>query len=523
MMEVNSSRKKFIIIAGILLVGYILILITITYFDQKEIKKFQNNEIKSQLKSKTVTLEYFFNSITNDFTELSREKVITIYFTNKDLGMSMKYGLKASLNKIDRLLKKFSNSKTINGLRIFNDISIINTNNQLLSSTNSKYIFNFNQAITDTLNSNIIIKKTNSNLETYLIKTLNYKGKRVGNIVASINLKEIFDKLISDTSHKVILSLNDDKITKDSSYLSMNIKGTPYSISTLKHNNDNLYSKWFVIALSLLSIPILGTIYYLIVLNNRNIKLEEEKNTEKILLQQSKVAAIGEMLGNISHQWRQPLSIISSHATGLKLALEFKNEVTEEKIINYMDNINNQAQYLSKTIDDFRSFFKGDSNTRKSFNIKDLFEKLESLTKDSLKNNYIKYDYKIISCTLEGNENILIQALINIFNNAKDALVSNLVENEDKYFVITTEINNGFLEIKIMDNAGGIKESIIPKVFNPYFTTKHESIGTGIGLYMTNQIITKQFRGNISVSNKNIHIENKDYIGAEFKIVIPLN
>ena len=186
-----------------------------------------------------------------------------------------------------------------------------------------------------------------------------------------------------------------------------------------------------------------------------------------------------------------------------------------------MEDINNQTQYLSKTIDDFRNFFKGNINDIHEFDLKSMFIKLENLTKDALSNNYIKCQYDIIDYKLIGNENLLIQGLINIFNNAKDALVEKLNQNEERLLFIETKALKDGLEIKIKDNAGGIEEKVIDKIFEPYFTTKHESIGTGIGLYMSNQIITKQFKGTITVINIEFVKNHKKYNGAEFKIILP--
>ena len=154
-------------------------------------------------------------------------------------------------------------------------------------------------------------------------------------------------------------------------------------------------------------------------------------------------------------------------------------------------------------------------------NTKDLFDKLENLTKDSLINNHIKYKFEIDDCKISGNENLLIQALINIFNNAKDALVEKPNQYEDRLFFIFVKKDKNSLQIKIRDNAGGIKDSIIDKIFDPYFTTKHKSVGTGIGLYMSNQIITKQFKGSITINNLEFIENGKNYIGAEFTVILP--
>jgi signal transduction histidine kinase len=185
-----------------------------------------------------------------------------------------------------------------------------------------------------------------------------------------------------------------------------------------------------------------------------------------------------------------------------------------------MDNINKQAQHLSKTIDDFRNFFKGDTNKVSEFEIKNTLENVRNLTKDTFSSNFIEYNDSIEECKLKGNENILIQALINIYNNAKDALSANGLDKK-LFYLEAKKVDNNLL-ITIKDNGNGIPKNIIGKVFEPYFTTKHESVGTGIGLYMTNQIITKHFKGSIVATNKKYFIDDIEYTGAQFTIKIPV-
>ena len=251
--------------------------------------------------------------------------------------------------------------------------------------------------------------------------------------------------------------------------------------------------------------------------------ITQQKSDEKMLMNQSKVAAVGEMLGNISHQWRQPLSVISTYATGLKLKLELGVNLEKEEISESLENINKQVQYLSKTIDDFRNFFKGDTHDIQEVSLIDAFTKLEQLTKDSLNNNYIKYETKIENLTLILNENLFVQALINIYNNAKDAMIDNREDSEDRFLFVETKVIDKNLEILIKDTGYGVPSNIIEKIFDPYFTTKHSSVGTGIGLYMTNQIITKQFHGQITVNNIELENNGKVLSGAEFKIILPLD
>lgn len=242
----------------------------------------------------------------------------------------------------------------------------------------------------------------------------------------------------------------------------------------------------------------------------------------KLMESQSKLASMGEMIGNIAHQWRQPLSLISTIASGIKVQIEF-GLFDEKKVIPDMDNIIKQTNYLSNTIDDFRNFIKN-SNEKSEVLISNVIQKVLSILNPSIVNHNItiilntKDDISII-----GYENQLIQALINILNNAKDALEENVKNNENKLIFIETKNIQDDLVLKIKDNAGGISENVIGKIFEPYFTTKHKSIGTGIGLSMTHQIIIKHHNANIFASNETYKYENKIYTGACFTIIFNKN
>ena len=241
------------------------------------------------------------------------------------------------------------------------------------------------------------------------------------------------------------------------------------------------------------------------------------KNQEKMILQQSRSSAIGEMIGNIAHQWRQPLSVISTAATGVKLQLSL-DTMQKEEIITYMDRINEQSQYLSKTIEDFRSFFTEDLSIITEFKIEEAINKLDNLTNDAFNNNFTELIYDIDEdIYILGNKNLLIQALLNIYNNALDALKTKS-SKERRLIFIKVKKEDSKVNIYIKDNAHGIRKEFIEKIFDPYFTTKHQSQGTGIGLYMTHQIVIKHLKGTIKVSNVQYKYEEKSYSGAEFII-----
>ena len=252
---------------------------------------------------------------------------------------------------------------------------------------------------------------------------------------------------------------------------------------------------------------------------NLEIKIEDEIKKNKMiqekLFKADKLASMGEMISNIAHQWRQPLSVISTLATGIKLQKEI-NSLKDEELIENMDLINKNAQYLSKTIDDFKNFIKGSKNTQ-YYNLTETIENFNSIITSSIKNKNIKLIFDLDNdIMIEGNPNQLIQCLINIFNNSKDALEE--IEQNEYLIFINTQKNKDKILLKIKDNAGGIPEDIFSKIYDPYFTTKHQSQGTGLGLHMTYRLITESMYGKIDASNVEFIYKNKNYKGVEFTL-----
>ena len=245
---------------------------------------------------------------------------------------------------------------------------------------------------------------------------------------------------------------------------------------------------------------------------------QELKSKDQLILQQSKMAAMGEMLETIAHQWRQPLSVISTAASGMKMKKEF--EILEDEEFNEScDHIIEIVNHLSGTIDDFRNFFKPHKN-KELFNLKDTVEKTFSLIGSKFKNSEIELVYNLEDVQIHGFENELIQALMVILNNAKDAF-SAQDESTRKFIFIDLYENEYNAVLKIKDSAGGIPDDILHKIFNPYFTTKQESSGTGIGLYMTEEIVAKHMKGHVLALNSEYVYDGEDYRGAEFIVELP--
>ena len=264
-------------------------------------------------------------------------------------------------------------------------------------------------------------------------------------------------------------------------------------------------------------LSIMGTIQD--ITDNKELEIEKQQK-EEILYQQSKMAAMGEMLNNIAHQWRQPLSTISIAATGTKMQKELG--LLKDKDLYYaLTTINNSVQYLSTTIEDFRNFFNPSNNKLSEFNINDSFNKTLNLVKPQFTAKNIQIIQEIDDFVLSSIENELVQVLINILNNARDALL--LKDTQYKLIFIKAYLKDNITYIEIKDNAGGIKKNIMNRIFEPYFTTKHQSQGTGIGLYMSKEIVIKHLGGNIIVKNEDYLFENTNYSGAKFILEIPNN
>ena len=252
----------------------------------------------------------------------------------------------------------------------------------------------------------------------------------------------------------------------------------------------------------------------------KEFELDKEKK-DKLLYQQSKMAAMGEMIGNIAHQWRQPLSVISTASTGIKLKKEM-NLLSDDDLIETMDNINTSTQYLSQTIEDFRNFFSPSAKSLIEVSLLEVFEKTLNLVNAQFSSKNIEIIQEIEDIKFKTLKNELIQVLVNILNNAKDALVL-CEQDEKKYIFIKAFKENSFLTIEIYDSGKGIKEDVISRVFEPYFSTKHKGQGTGIGLYMSQEIVFKLLHGEIFAENYEFEYKNKKYMGAKFTVKIKVD
>jgi signal transduction histidine kinase len=245
----------------------------------------------------------------------------------------------------------------------------------------------------------------------------------------------------------------------------------------------------------------------------QTIKMEVAKNKRQQLfvLHQNRLAQMGEMINMIAHQWRQPLNHLSLINQTLYYQYK-KNELNDEKVEDFREKSNKTIRQMSSTIDDFRNFFRPEKE-KTDFCVNDVVRHVLDITAPMLKHNSIeavfRYNQEYYS---HGFPNELGQGILNIVNNAQDALNEKGIDG--KKIEILLFHQESTLILSIHDNAGGIEEAVIDKIFDPYFSTKSSKNGTGLGLYISKIIIEEHMKGRLLVSNK--------HNGACFKIYLQL-
>ena len=283
--------------------------------------------------------------------------------------------------------------------------------------------------------------------------------------------------------------------------------------------NMLIISLIITILLTCIALYVSKIIQTLFIRYKNKIAKEIHKNHEKdmMIAQQSKMNALGDMIGNIAHQWRQPLSTITTASSGLLLKHEF-GDLQADDLTTFTKLIDDNAQYLSKTIEEFKEFFD-QKKSKEVFNVAQTVEKTLNIVSSQFTARQIEFIININDVKVYGIENALMQILINLFNNSREALESSHLEKKLIFLDIYQKKDKICIEIK--DNAYGIKPNILNRIFEPYFTTKFKSQGIGIGLYMCYEMITKHFNGTIKVENSTFLYEKESYTGAKFTLVIP--
>ena len=302
------------------------------------------------------------------------------------------------------------------------------------------------------------------------------------------------------------------------SVLLVNIFAITTLVINIQNRSEFIYDLFFINTAFIVT----SIASYLIEKSKRKIYSDKYKMEEqdKFILQQSKLAQMGEMISMIAHQWRQPLAAINSNILGInsKIAsnrFDLSNESSQKEFFDYLNKkhtkIKDYTQELSDIIDVFRTFYKPDKEKKKISLVLPIENTLKIVeTSLEASNIQVVKNFKIKD-KLFIYQNELMQVLSNIFKNSKDNFIEQNIKN--RVINIKTEKNDNKLVIRISDNGGGIPKDIISKIFNPYFTTKDEKNGTGMGLYMSKMIVEKHHLGKLKVKN----IKN----GVCFKIILP--
>ena len=247
------------------------------------------------------------------------------------------------------------------------------------------------------------------------------------------------------------------------------------------------------------------------VTNEFRLKIALDKK-QKILFMQSRFASLGQMIANISHQWRQPLSELQFALFNLKKS---SDKQQNQDVTIYYKKSKKLIQSMSQTIEDFSNFFNPNKETI-NFYLTDAIDDALQILSNDIKNQNIIIKRNFEKIEVNGIPNELTQVIVNLILNAKDAFISNSIQHRKLKIRISKSYLGAdiFALIIIEDNAGGISKENLEKIFEPYFTTKHASVGTGIGLFMSSMIIQKSLQGTIDVVNTQS--------GAKFTITIPI-
>ncbi len=566
----NNNRSVKIV--TILFIFYLLFIVFIAFLGKNKLLEYEENEAELRIINLSSSIHNTLVIAKEHINILSDSKTLTSYFSNKALGMSMKYGLKANIVKMDKEIREFLLNKKIEQHTMFSELAIFDSENSIIS----KDVI-FDRDILNFLDTNyvepvILVNHKGDVLNVYIMKSIFINDKKVGTILSKLNFRDILNNYIINQKDKantyivfndMVFNFNHLKRVdfKSNNYIKKRVVNSEFFVLLdYLGNGSFLSSNLFIFSIVFFSILIFMAMYYFFKLNNKNVilktkidsavklnnllenkvkektlqlenlnaelqqRVEEEidrnKENQSIIYNQSKMAIMGQMLDNIAHQWRQPLSAISTNASFVKVQQELKI-LDDESLSKVMDNIMDSTKFLSETIEDFRSFLR-DNKQKEFFNVRDIYFKTKKLLISVTKKSEVQVIENLQDIRIHGFANELVQVLLNIINNAYDAFTGFEFRTR-KLILIDIYEKNELLYIKIKDSAGGIPEEIIDKVFEAHFTTKGSSSGTGIGLYMTKEIVESHMKGSISVSNVKFEYQEEKYSGAEFVIIIPVS
>ncbi len=311
------------------------------------------------------------------------------------------------------------------------------------------------------------------------------------------NEEELYKKSCTELtfSDDILITLDAINTLKDKNYITNVIK------RCIKKDGNIFETKMSIVAMHHMN-------NYLIIstdITEENIRKKENERQKALLLENSRLAQMGEMIAMIAHQWRQPLAAIANATINMKVKLEIDNLSLDAKdkiyknnifLIDKIDTIESYIENLSNTIDDFKNFHKKDKNTV-MISFEDIVIRVLNIVRNSIEINNItlieNYQSKVLH---EMYENEMMQVILNILQNAQDNFIEKKISNAQ----ILIQVHENTLSI--CDNGGGVPIELIDKIFNPYFSTKHEKNGTGLGLYMSKIIIEEHHKARLTMKNQ---------------------
>jgi signal transduction histidine kinase len=485
--------------------------------------------------------EYFKLIPTEDFQKLDKEALKALKSNNK---LKSQYRLQVSKNKYKWVESHFSIFPQEDGSILWQGI-IFDITKQKRAEITQKILYEISNAVNTLDNLDELFDRVREIL-SHLIDTRNFFIALYNSETDTINLPYKVDELegyktfpagktltkyVIQTqkplfaNYKKIQELTKKGVIKEFGVPSKIWLGAPLiadkkpigAIVVQSYDDENLYQEKDIQLLSFVSGEIALAIQHIqaheeLKKTNAELKklkdslqkqvnaaVQELRNKDHLLIKQSRQAAMGEMIGNIAHQWRQPLSAVAAIVQDIEDAYEY-DELTEEYLHSSVEKTMKQLSYMSRTIDDFRNFFKPNKE-KKDFSVQKVLEDTINFVEKSFSFHNIKINLVVKQdSTINGFPNEYSQTVLNILNNSKDAIVENKI-NPGKINIVANINEKGQSVVSIEDNGGGIPANIIDKIFDPYFSTKEQGKGTGIGLYMSKTIIEDNMNGKIAVQN----------------------
>lgn len=563
-MQVNTKKNVPVIVIGILLISYIIFIFVISYLGQEKLLQSQTKEFELKLQNRISTLKHFFQLSKEDVSRLSQNSNFKIYFTNKALGMSMQYGLQANLDNAQNSIKEFSENMNFDGTKIYQNVVLIDSDGNIVINETNEEVNKILLDASDEIHEKAIlypIIKDNF-LELYLIKSILNKENKIGTLIAQINSNEIFKKLSLEQelqkiyffyNEKLIDSLNLNVINKDShnlldtdNYKILKIGDEKISLIVDKVANaqkEIFVSKNFLIIILSLTLFIFIGILYLIRLNSKNVKLEQQKlideeykeklefeinkktlelkalndNLEVLIEERTRELKValevkGNFLANMSHEIRTPLNAV------LGFLHILKSNKDPSKSAKFIDTIEKASKSLLQIIEDILDFSKIESGKisieKIYFNPVEEFKIVTDLFSENCSSKNINLNViisKNIPDSIESDPLRIKQVLSNLISNSIKFTEAN------KSIFVNISYENEMLSVSVKDEGIGIAKNKFEDIFEAFqqedSSTTRKFGGTGLGLAISRQLI--------NLLGGQLNVKSEVGIGSEFYFTIP--